>query len=144
VGTKKYKQNIYNLEIIIEENRLKFYLNFLKYDERKTSHRFFFSHSNHRSQAWWHMTLIPSLGRQRQVDLCEFEDSLVYIVEFQVSQGYTVRPRLKKNRNKQSSNPKEENKHQAQGARRRWPAQHPGGAASASEAKTGLRTMVSA
>ena len=24
--------------------------------------------------------LIPVLGRQRQVDLCEFEDSLVYIV----------------------------------------------------------------
>ena len=23
--------------------------------------------------------LLPALGRQRQVDLCEFEDSLVYI-----------------------------------------------------------------
>ena len=27
---------------------------------------------------WWHRPLIPALGRQRQVDLCEFEFSLVY------------------------------------------------------------------
>ena len=27
---------------------------------------------------WWHTPLIPALGRQRQVDLCEFEASLVY------------------------------------------------------------------
>ena len=27
---------------------------------------------------WWHMPLIPALGRQRQVDLCEFKASLVY------------------------------------------------------------------
>ena len=26
----------------------------------------------------WHMPLIPALGRQRQVDLCEIEASLVY------------------------------------------------------------------
>jgi hypothetical protein len=29
---------------------------------------------------------IPALGRQRQVGLCEFEASLVYIVSFQYSQ----------------------------------------------------------
>jgi hypothetical protein len=27
---------------------------------------------------WWHMPLIPALRRQRQVDLCDFETSLVY------------------------------------------------------------------
>nr|XP_048293660.1 complex III assembly factor LYRM7 isoform X1 [Myodes glareolus] len=29
---------------------------------------------------WWSMPLIPALGRQRQVDLCEFKTSLVYRV----------------------------------------------------------------
>ena len=31
-------------------------------------------------QVWWHAPLIPALGRQRQrqVDICEFEVSLVY------------------------------------------------------------------
>jgi hypothetical protein len=27
---------------------------------------------------WWSTSLIPALGRQRQVDLCESEASLVY------------------------------------------------------------------
>ena len=27
---------------------------------------------------WWHMTLTPALGRQKQVDLCKFEASLTY------------------------------------------------------------------
>ena len=36
----------------------------------------------------WHTPLIPALGRQKQVDLCEFEASLVYILhkELQASQ----------------------------------------------------------
>ena len=29
-------------------------------------------------QAWWCKHLVSSLGRQRQVDLCRFEGSLVY------------------------------------------------------------------
>lgn len=29
------------------------------------------------SCAWWHMLLIPALRRQKQVELCEFEVSLV-------------------------------------------------------------------
>jgi hypothetical protein len=28
--------------------------------------------------AWWYMPLIPALGKQRQVDLCELEATLVY------------------------------------------------------------------
>ena len=32
------------------------------------------------SLTWWHILLILLLGRQKQADLCEFEDSLVYIV----------------------------------------------------------------
>ena len=27
---------------------------------------------------WWCMPIIPALGRQRQADLCEFKNSLVY------------------------------------------------------------------
>ena len=35
---------------------------------------------------WWHTPLIPALGRQRQLDLCEFKASLVFraVVEFGV------------------------------------------------------------
>ena len=32
---------------------------------------------------WWCTPLIPALWRQRQVDLCEFEASLVHKNEFQ-------------------------------------------------------------
>ena len=39
-------------------------------------------------QVWWCTPLIPALGRQKQVDLCEFKARLVYM-EFQDSQGYT-------------------------------------------------------
>ena len=45
------------------------------------------------------MTLVPALGRQRQVDLCEFEASLLYRAsEFQDSQGYTEKPCPEKNK----------------------------------------------
>ena len=34
---------------------------------------------------FWRTPLIPALGKQRQVDFCEFENSLVYKSEFQDS-----------------------------------------------------------
>lgn len=34
------------------------------------------------ARVWWCMPLIPEFGRQRQVDLWEFEASLVYILSF--------------------------------------------------------------
>ena len=50
------------------------------------------------------MPLIPALGRQRQVDLCEFEASLIYR-SFQDSQDYTEKPYLEKQQqtNKQTN-----------------------------------------
>ena len=45
---------------------------------------------------WWCMPLIPELRRQRQVDLCESEASLVY--KFQDCQGYTEKPCLGRKR----------------------------------------------
>jgi hypothetical protein len=57
-----------------------------------------------RSQVWWHIPLIPAFGRQKQADLCKFKGSLVYIVESQDSQGYTVRPILNKTKAKADNN----------------------------------------
>ena len=44
------------------------------------------------------MTLIPALRRQRQVDLCEFEASLVY-AQVPDQLCYIVRPVLNNNNN---------------------------------------------
>jgi hypothetical protein len=46
---------------------------------------------------WWHTPLIPALGRQKQAD---FEASLELQSEFQDSQCYTEKPRLKKPKEK--------------------------------------------
>jgi hypothetical protein len=44
-----------------------------------------------------YIPLIPALGRQKQVDLCEFEASLVSLQsKFQDSQLYTEKPISKK------------------------------------------------
>ena len=51
------------------------------------------------SWMWWRTPLIPALGRQRQVDLYEFEASLVYRV-IPNSQCYTEKPCLRKQRNR--------------------------------------------
>ena len=42
------------------------------------------------------MPLIPALGKQRQVDICEFKASLSYRVSSRTSQGYTEKPYLEK------------------------------------------------
>lgn len=47
--------------------------------------------------ASWHTPLIPVMGRERQVDCCEFETGLFYNSEFQ---GYIMRPCLSQNRGK--------------------------------------------
>ena len=45
----------------------------------------------------WSMPVIPALGRKRQVDLCEFEASLVYNVSSRTARDVTQRnPDLKK------------------------------------------------
>jgi hypothetical protein len=46
------------------------------------------------------MPLIPALERRRQVDIREFEASLVYRVEFQDSQGYTEKSCVNRERKK--------------------------------------------
>ena len=51
------------------------------------------------------MPLILALGRQKQVDLCEFKASLVYIVSSRTA-GATGRPCLKKTKNKQTNKQK--------------------------------------
>ena len=38
---------------------------------------------------WWHMPVIPILGRKRQVDLCEFKFSLVYRAYFSTARTVT-------------------------------------------------------
>jgi hypothetical protein len=55
---------------------------------------FFFKESGRR----WHTPLVPALGRQRQVDLCEFEVSLVYRVSSRIVKAKRRDPVLKTNR----------------------------------------------
>ena len=48
---------------------------------------------------WWHMPLIPALGRQRQADFwVQGQPGLQS--EFQYSQGYTEKPCLEKRKEK--------------------------------------------
>jgi hypothetical protein len=52
--------------------------------------------------AWWHMPLIPALGRQRQADFWVRGQPGLQS-EFQDSQGYTEKPCLEKNKTKQKN-----------------------------------------
>ena len=44
------------------------------------------------------MPFVPSLGRQRQADLCEFEASLVYKASSRTGPKAIEKPRLEKNK----------------------------------------------
>jgi hypothetical protein len=55
------------------------------------------------------MPLIPALGRQRQA-ISEFKASLVYKSEFQDSPGYTEKPCIKKQKQKQTNKKNQTNK----------------------------------
>jgi len=46
--------------------------------------------------ACWDMPLVPDLGKQGQVDLCEFQSSLVYLVIIYADQGCSVKHCIKK------------------------------------------------
>ena len=58
----------------------------------------------HVGLAWWRTPLTPALGRQRQVNLGEFEASLVYKVSSRLLKGTRRNPVSKdqkiKNKNK--------------------------------------------
>ena len=58
---------------------------------------------------WWHMPLIPALGRQRQVDFWVGGQSGLQS-EFQDSQGYTEKPCLEKPKKKKKWQRKENGK----------------------------------
>jgi hypothetical protein len=49
---------------------------------------------------WWHMPLIPALGRQRQVDLSVFYASLIYTVSFPGQPGWHSKILSKKKKKK--------------------------------------------
>ena len=56
------------------------------------------------------MPLIPALGRQQQVDLCEFEASLVYRASSRTSSKSTEKLCLKKPKPKQNKTKSKTNK----------------------------------
>lgn len=57
------------------------------------------------SVAWWHMSLIPALGRQRQVELCETEANMIHRAS---SSQLSEAPTEKQNRKeKRKENPQQ-------------------------------------
>jgi hypothetical protein len=44
---------------------------------------------------WWCISLIPALGRQRQADLCEFKDNLVYRISSRIVRATQRNPVFK-------------------------------------------------
>ena len=51
---------------------------------------------------WWRTPLIPALGRQRQVDLYEFETSLIYRASSRTGTKTTEKPCFEKAKKKKS------------------------------------------
>jgi hypothetical protein len=52
------------------------------------------------SESGWHMPLIQTLVRQRQVELCEFEASLVYRVSSRTTKVVTQRNHVSEKKRK--------------------------------------------
>jgi hypothetical protein len=76
-----------SLVVMMMEDYKEYINNFLKEIQEKTNKQ--------KSRVWWHMPLIPTLGRQRQVDFwVPGQPGLQN--EFQDNQGYTEKPCLKK------------------------------------------------
>ena len=60
-----------------------------------------------RAGQWWFKPLIPKLKRQRQVDLCEFEASLVYKSSSRTAratQGNSVSEKKKERKKRKKNN----------------------------------------
>jgi hypothetical protein len=57
-------------------------------------------------QVWWCTPLIPALGRQRQVDLCEFKAVLGLWSESRIARALLHRNSLSQKQNKQNKKPK--------------------------------------
>ena len=60
------------------------------------------SKTNKLARLWWHSPLIPELGRQRQADFWD-QGQPVLQSELYDSQGYTEKPCLKTNKQKQTN-----------------------------------------
>lgn len=52
------------------------------------------------SQVWWHVPLMPALGKQKKVHLYESEARTVCIESSRTAKTYIVRPCLKGTKNK--------------------------------------------
>ena len=74
---------------------------FLKLTDMKTTHRYEIHSQKLQSQPgcgvwWWGHAFHPSTpGRQRQTDLCEFKDSMIYRVSFRTAQDTQRNPFFK-------------------------------------------------
>jgi hypothetical protein len=60
---------------------------------------------------WWHVPLIPALGKQKQAELCEFKASLVYRMRSRTAKEHREiltqrKEKTKQNKTKQKSNNK--------------------------------------
>jgi hypothetical protein len=66
---------------------------------------FIFKSSRLLARRWWCTPLIPALGRQWQVDLCEFEASLVYRAAKATQRNLVLKQQKQKQKTKLSKAP---------------------------------------